>query len=211
MTENGVANGSEKSRPDPIVFRVRLKSRSSPAWTAAVLADFDGFLLDHAACERKASAAALGMVAHYPNRRSLVSACLALAREELSHFEAVWRLLDARGRTLGPDTRSPYMDGLAREFRQGSEPYFLDRLLTAGIAEARGCERFGLLAAALPEGAERDFYREIARAEVRHQELYLELAGEYFPAPEVEARLDALLSAEARVVAALPIRPALYA
>lgn len=190
---------------------MRLKSSTPPAWTEAVLADFDGFLLDHAACERKASAAALGMVAHYPNRRSLVTACLALAREELSHFEAVWRLLDARGRTLGSDTRSPYMDGLAKEFRQGSEAYFLDRLLAAGIAEARGCERFGMVAAALPEGDEREFYKEIARAEVRHQELYIELAREYFPAADVDARLDALLTAEARVVAALPIRPALYA
>jgi tRNA-(ms[2]io[6]A)-hydroxylase len=211
MTGEGAGNASEKSRPDPGGFRVRLKSSTPAAWTEAVLADFDGFLLDHAGCERKASAAALALVAHYPNRRSLVSACLGLAREELAHFEAVWRLLDARGRTLGPDTRSPYMDRLAKEFRQGSERYFLDRLLAAGIAEARGCERFGLVAASLPEGAERDFYREIARAEVRHQELYVSLARQYFPAEEVESRLDALLSAEATIVAALPIRAALYA
>ena len=186
--------------------------RSTPSrWTEAVLADFDGFLLDHAGCERKASASALAFVAHYPDRRSLVEACLGLAREELGHFEAVWRLLDARGRTLRPDTRSVYMERLAKEFRQGSDAYFLDRLLAAGIAEARGCERFGLVAASLPEGPERDFYREIARAEVRHQELYLDLAREYFPAADVQARLDTLLAAEARIVEDLPIRAALYA
>jgi tRNA-(ms[2]io[6]A)-hydroxylase len=190
---------------------VLLKSSTPPGWTAEVLADFDAFLLDHAGCERKASAAALALVAHYPDRRSLVNECLGLAREELSHFEAVWRLLDARGLTLRADTRSPYMDRLAREFRQGSEAYFLDRLLAAAIAEARGCERFGLVAAALPEGHEREFYREIARAEVRHQELYVRLAREYFPQPEVDRRLEELLSAEARIVAALPLRPALYA
>jgi tRNA-(ms[2]io[6]A)-hydroxylase len=190
---------------------VLLKSSTPDGWTAAVLADFDTFLLDHAGCERKASAAALALVAHYPDRRALVRGCLDLAREELSHFEAVWRLLDARRLTLRPDTRSVYMDRLAKEFRQGSDAYFLDRLLAAGIAEARGCERFGLVASALPEGPERDFYREIARAEVRHQELYLRLAREYFPAADVDARLDALLSAEARIVASLPIRAALYA
>jgi tRNA-(ms[2]io[6]A)-hydroxylase len=189
---------------------VLLQSPTPAGWTAAVLADFDAFLLDHAGCERKASAAALGLVAHYPDRRTLVRECLALAREELSHFEAVWKLLDARGLTLRPDTRSPYMDRLSKQFRQGSDAYFLDRLLAAGIAEARGCERFGLVAAALPPGAERDFYREIARAEVRHQELYLELAREYFEPAEVDARLAVLLDAEASIVGALPLRAALY-
>jgi tRNA-(ms[2]io[6]A)-hydroxylase len=190
---------------------VLLKSSTPSGWTAAVLADFDSFLLDHAGCERKASAAALALVAHYPDRRSLVRDCLSLAQEELAHFEAVWRLLDGRGLTLRPDTRSLYMDGLAKEFRQGSEAYFLDRLLAAGIAEARGCERFGLVASALREGSERDFYRDIARAEVRHQELYLRLAGEYFPSAEVAERLETLLDAEAGIVAALPLRAALYA
>ena len=188
-----------------------LKTSTPAGWTEAVLADFDAFLLDHAGCERKASAAALGLVAHYPDRRALVHECLALAREELSHFEAVWRLLDARGLTLRPDTRSVYMERLSGEFRKGSDAYFLDRLLVAAIAEARGCERFGLVGAALPPGSERDFYRDLARAEVRHQELYVRLAHEYFPAAEVGARLDALLSAEARIVAELPVRPALYA
>jgi tRNA-(ms[2]io[6]A)-hydroxylase len=189
---------------------VRLKIPTPRGWTEAVLADFDSFLLDHAACERKASAAALALVAHYPDRRALVDECLGLAREELGHFEDVWRLLDARNLTLRPDTRSLYMDRLAKEFRQGREAYFLDRLLAAGIAEARGCERFGLVAAALPEGVERGFYREIARAEVRHQELYLRLAREYFPDPDVSRRLEELLSAEARIVGSLPIRAALY-
>ena len=187
-----------------------LKCSTPPEWTAAVLADFDSFLLDHAGCERKASAAALGLVAHYPDRRTLVRECLALAQEELEHFEAVWRLLDDRGLTLRSDTRSDYMDRLSREFRQGREVYFLDRLLAAGIAEARGCERFGLVASGLPEGRERDFYREIARAEVRHQQLYIDLAREYFPAADVEERLDGLLSAEARIVGELPVRAALY-
>ncbi len=189
---------------------MRLRAATPPGWIAAVLADFDAFLLDHAACERKASASALAFVAHYPDRRELVSECIALAQEELAHFSAVWQRLDARGLRLGPDTRNPYMERLSREFRQGSDAYFLDRLLCAGIAEARGCERFGLVAAGLTPGEPQEFYREIARAEVRHQDLYLRLAALYFDAPEVEERLDALLSAEARIVGELPMRAALY-
>ena len=104
----------------------------------------------------------------------------------------------------------------ARGFRRGSDAYFLDRLLTAAVAEARGCERFGLVAAGLSaakaetEDGLSDFYRELARAEVRHQELYIDLARRYFEEREVVARLDEILDHEARVVSELPIRAALY-
>jgi tRNA 2-(methylsulfanyl)-N6-isopentenyladenosine37 hydroxylase len=189
---------------------VRLKARSSPEWVAAVLADFDAFLLDHAACERKASASALAFVAHYPDRPELVAECIGLAREELEHFQRVAGFVAGRGLVLAPDRRDAYMQALARLFRRGSDAYFLDRLLTAGVAEARGCERFGLVAAGLPPGELKDFYRELARAEVRHQDLYIGLAGRYFPAADAEARLEEILDAEAEILAALPVRAALY-
>jgi tRNA-(ms[2]io[6]A)-hydroxylase len=111
---------------------------------------------------------------------------------------------------LGPDTPNPYVALLTREFRKGSDAYFLDRLLVTGITEARGCERFGLVAAVLPVGATKDFYRELARAEVRHHEAYLDLARLYFPAEDVDRRLEELLDAEAQVVSELPVRPAIY-
>ena len=189
---------------------MRLKGSTAPAWAAAVLADLDSFLRDHAACERKASASAMSFVAHYPDRRELVRACIDLACEELEHFRQVHRRMDERGLRLGPDVRNAYMARLAREFREGSHAYFLDRLLTAGIAEARGCERFGLLGAALPEGELRDFYRALARTEVRHQEVYLDLARTYFAAEDIARRLERLLDVEAQIIGSLPVRAALY-
>ncbi len=187
-----------------------LKTNTPAAWVETVLSDFDAFLLDHAACERKASATAMTLVAHYPDRTELVRQCLAVAREELEHFERVWEKLTERGLVLGPDTRNPYMARLAREYRKGSEAYFLDRLLVTGIVEARGCERFGLVAAALPAGPLQAFYRDIARSEVRHHELFLGLAHRYFSQDVVAARLEELLDVEARVVAELPVRAAMY-
>ena len=189
---------------------MRLLVSTPPAWTAAVLANFDAFLLDHAANERKASSAAMALVAHYPDRAELVERCIALAIEELTHFQAVHARIAARGLVLPPDTRSEYLRCLTRQFREGRELYFLDRLLTAGIVEARGCERFGLLAAALPAGEMKDFYRDIARTEVRHQELYIDLARLYFDSAAVDDRLEALIAAETVVVSGLPVRPALY-
>src|SRR5664279_3478870 len=152
----------------------------------------------------------MALVAHYPDRPELVERCIALAIEELQHFGQVQARVAERGLVLAPDTRNEYLLALRKEFRTGGEPYFLDRLLTAGIVEARGCERFGLVAAALPKGPRKDFYREHARSEVRHQEMYIDLAKAYFAADVVAARLEELLAAEARVVAALPIRASLY-
>lgn len=189
---------------------MRLKIATSTAWVAAVLQDFDAFLLDHAACERKASSSAMAFVAHYPDRPELVAACIDLALEELEHFRRVATWVASRGLVLPPDRKDAYMGALARAFRKGSEAYFLDRLLTAAVAESRGCERFGLVAAALPAGPMRDFYRDLARSEVRHQELYLDLAGRYFAQDAVASRMDEILSIEARVLEALPVRAALY-
>ena len=58
---------------------------------------FDEFLLDHAANERKASAMAMSMVAHYPDRPRLVTEMIDLALEEMNHFRQVYRLIEARG------------------------------------------------------------------------------------------------------------------
>jgi tRNA-(ms[2]io[6]A)-hydroxylase len=189
---------------------VRLRAPTPPAWLAAVLTDFDAFLRDHASNERKASASALALVAHYPDRSELVDRCIALAIEELTHFREVHARLSERGLRLGPDTRSVYLRRLTSQFREGSDAYFLDRLLTAGVVEARGCERFGIVAAALPAGPMQDFYRDLVRSEVRHQKLYIDLARVYFERSLVEARLEEILEAEAKVIAGLPARAALY-
>jgi len=170
----------------------------------------DIFLPDHAAAEKKASAMAMGMVAHYPDKKKLVTAMLDLALEELSHFRAVVRLMHARGLDLVPDEKDPYINALRGTFRHGKPHFFLDRLLVAGIVEARGAERFGLIADALPAGELKRFYRSITRSEQAHQGLFLQLAEHYFDTGEVEQRLEQLLQAEAAIISGLPIRLALH-
>ena len=86
----------------------------------------------------------------------------------------------------------------------------MDRLLTASIIEARGAERFGLVAQALPESGLKKFYQSIARSEERHFELFLDLAGLYLPAKAVEERWQSLLEFEAEIAANLPLRAALH-
>lgn len=189
---------------------VTLRAPSSSTWLSAVLADMDAFLLDHAAAERKASAVALSLIAHYPDRRELVEAMMNLAREELEHFYQVYRRIDERGLVLGPDGKDSYVRAMRAEIRTSPDLYFLDRLLVSGIVEARGYERFDQLADVLEDASLRRFYREIADSEARHQALFVDLARAYFPGTAVDDRLDVLIDAEARIVAALPIRPALH-
>jgi tRNA-(ms[2]io[6]A)-hydroxylase len=189
---------------------ITLRAASSPAWLSAVLADFDAFLLDHAAAERKASAVALSLITHYPDRRELVAAMMDLAREELEHFYQVYRRVEERGLILGPDGKDPYVGAMRAEIRGGRDEYFLDRLLVSGIVEARGCERFGMIAQALTDPSLRSFYCEIAASEARHDTLFVELARTYFSRVSVVARLDALVDAEVKIIEGLAIRPALH-
>jgi len=187
-----------------------LKVATQAEWLRRVLEEFDGFLLDHAACERKASATALTFVSHYPDRAELVAAMIQLAREELDHFQQVYQQIASRGLQLGADTKDVYVLRMRDQIRRGSDFYLLDRLLVAGIVEARGCERFGMLAEALPVGGIKDLYRALSRSEANHHRLFVDLARRYFSFEQVETRVEELLDAEARIVEELPIRAALH-
>lgn len=171
---------------------------------------FDQFLLDHAAAEKKAAGMALSMLSHYPDRARLVTAMSELAAEEMVHFREVVKLIQERGLQLTADEKDPYVNEVRSWIRQGSEQYLLDRLLTGAVIEARGAERFALVAEALSPGSVKRFYQSLARSEARHYELFLDLAIEYFPPETVMLRWQELLSAEARYMQVLPIRAALH-
>lgn len=189
---------------------LKLQVSTSPAWIDGINADFGAFLQDHAACERKASATALSLVCHYPDQEELVREMIHLAQEELEHFRQVVVLLTERGLTLAPDEKDAYVVGLLKHVRHGRDHYFLDRLLVGGIIEARGCERFGMLAEGIDDPTLQTFYQELTRAEARHHGLFVRLARKYFSDEVVRPRLEALLVEEATLVEALPFRAALH-
>ena len=189
---------------------LKLRLASSSLWLQAVMEDFDTFLLDHASCEKKASGMAISMISHYPDKPVLIREMLNLAVEELSHFRDVMRLVLDKGLTPAADMRDEYVNQLHRLMDQGKEAYLLDRLLIAAIVEARGAERFGLIADALPRGSMKLFYQGITRSESRHFQLFLDLAYQHCDANLIPQRLDSLLSAEAAIIASLPIKAALH-
>gem|GEM_PF-74014 len=176
---------------------------TNDAWLPCVLADFDAFLADHASCEKKASGMAVNVASHYPDQPRLLEAMADLAVEEMSHYREVIRLLISRGAQPAADTKDPYVNALQKHIRNGTDAYLMDRLLVAAVVEARGHERFGLVAQAVTDPALKKFYNAITASEHRHWQLFVQLAGHYFPHAEVHARLNELCSAEAEIVARL--------
>jgi len=200
--------------PSPLMNRhmtdLPLRYATPAAWTEAVMRDFNSFLLDHAAAEKKASGMAISMLSHYPDRVELVAAMADLAIEELTHYREVVKWIHHRGLVTAADQKDAYVLAFRESIRQGREVYLLDRLLIASIIEARGAERFALVAQALEAGPLKKFYQSIARSEERHYELFLALAQKYLEHDMIEQRWSELLDREATIVAALPIRAALH-
>jgi tRNA-(ms[2]io[6]A)-hydroxylase len=149
------------------------------------------------------------LASHYRDKDQLVSAMVDLACEELGHFRRVYERIVARGGRLGPDSKDAYVGRMATLVRRGPDVYLLDRLLIAGVVEARGAERFRILADGLSVDLH-DFYADFARSEERHAELFIGLAKVYFPKDEVDTRTRELFQAEAEIIASLPLRPALH-
>lgn len=187
-----------------------LRYATPDAWIEAVMTDFDSFLLDHAAAEKKASGMAMSMLSHYPDRVELVAAMAELAVEEMTHYREVVKWIHRRGLITTADEKDPYVLAVRELIRQGREIYLLDRLLTASVIEARGAERFSLVAGALEPGPLKKFYESIARSEERHYELFLGLALRYLDGATVATRWNEILDAEAAITATLPIRAALH-
>ncbi len=128
-----------------------LRTATPKAWLDAVFGDFDAFIVDHAACERKASATGMSFVVRYPDRPELIEPMIEFAREELEHFHIMYKLCAERGLSLAADYKDDYVNGLRSRVRTSRDEHLLDRLLVAGIVEARGCERLFLVAEALRE------------------------------------------------------------
>jgi len=189
-----------------------LRFKTPPEWLDAVFADFDTFLLDHAACERKAAATGMSFVVRYPDKSELIEPLIEFAREELEHFQIMYRIVHARGLILADDYKDPYLNALRSQVRNGGPSMLLDKLLVAGIVEARGCERLFMVAEALKERNSplAEPYLDLARAEARHHGLFFRLARAYFDELLIEERAATLLDYEAALVRRLPHRAAVH-
>ncbi|GAA4425709.1 MULTISPECIES: tRNA-(ms[2]io[6]A)-hydroxylase [Bremerella] len=180
---------------------LHLQSESGQRWLDQVEKNTDVVLIDHAHCEKKAAGTALNLIFAYVEDEELCREMTLIVNEELEHFNMVRDLLKRRGipfRRLKPCNYGAQLHDLIRN----QEPQrAVDRLLVAGLIEARSCERFGLLRKHLPDAELRDFYDSLFESEARHHAVYVRLAKHFAPEAEVMQRLDELAAAEAAIIA----------
>jgi len=190
---------------------VELRYNSSPEWLNLVLSDFDTFLVDHANCERKASAMAMGLIAKYPNRKEIIPELIETAIEELEHFRDVYALMEKRGIDL-PEAmeKDTYITDLVDACRNGRDERFMDRMLLASVIECRGAERFKLIYEALEDKDLKQFYHMLWASEAKHGNIFVKLLFNYFDESDIYKRLHELVDLEAKVMRNLPLKAALH-
>ncbi len=184
---------------------------SKPEWVEAVMNDFNKFLIDHADCERKASAFSMGMVAKYPDRLEIIPELIEIGIEELEHFQQVYNLMVSRGISLPHKIEEdPYLKLLLKICHSGRNERFLDRMLIGSIVETRGAERFKLVAEAQTDPELARFYKLLWVSEAKHGNVFVKMALNYFPEDQVYDRLKWWVEREGEIIDALPIRAALH-
>ena len=192
-------------------FDIKLKWDTPKEWIETVLADFPKFLQDHADCERKASAMAMSFVAKCPDRVEIIPELIETALEELVHFKLVYEIMDQKKITLPKQLEQDnYIGGLIKKCRSGREERLLDRMVVAGVVEARGVERFRIVAENIEEEELQKFYDMLWRSEYKHSDVFLRLALSYWKWEEIEERLVYFIHEEAIICEGLPFRAAVH-
>ena len=142
----------------------------------------------------------MNLLFSYVDHIPLARAMTEIVNEELEHFRMVLDLLDRRGIRFCKLAPSSYGQRLHERIRKQEPDRAVDRLLVAGLIEARSCERFSLLGDHVSDTELRDFYHGLFESEARHHSTYVRLACEFAPEEQVRDRLHWLAAEEAAII-----------
>jgi tRNA-(ms[2]io[6]A)-hydroxylase len=180
---------------------LHLKSESQSRWLEQVDSNLHEILIDHAHCEHKAAATAMSLMGAYIDCIELTREMTRIVEEELEHFHQVLELLAKRGIRFRKQRPGSYGRSLNALVRQNEPERAVDRLLVAGLIEARSCERFDLLRRHIQDRELADFYASLFESEARHHTTYIKLAKQFDSDTQVKNRLEELSKAEAQIIA----------
>jgi tRNA-(ms[2]io[6]A)-hydroxylase len=189
---------------------LHLSKPSPPRWLPSVQNRLDLLLIDHAHCEKKAAGTAMNLMFAYVEDQDLCREMTEIVREELEHFHMVLDILNRREikfRKLSPSSYGRKLNDLVRKDEPNKA---VDRLLVAGLIEARSCERFGLLRDGLADKELSDFFGSLFESEARHHSAYIRLAKHFQSEEKVEARLVALAETEAAILESSEDEPRMH-
>ncbi len=179
-----------------------LKLATDPRWVNIVEENIEVILSDHAWCEQKAASNALSVVTNNSEHPDLVTDMLAIAKEEVEHFERVHELIKKRGLTLHREKKDEYVNDLMKFLKKdGSrKSAFVDRMLFSALIEARSCERFKVLAKNINDPELAAFYKELMESEANHYTVFLGYARKYGDGVDVEKRWKEWLDYENSII-----------
>jgi len=179
-----------------------LKLPTDPRWVNIVETNIEEILSDHAWCEQKAATNAVTIISLNPELTDLVTEMLALAKEELEHFQQVHEIIIQRGFNLGRERKDSYVNELFKFMVQGGsrQQRLVDRLLFSAMIEARSCERFKLLAERISDPELSKFYSDLMVSEAGHYTTFIGFARKYNGGIDVNQRWKEWLEFEAQVI-----------
>ena len=137
----------------------------------------------------------------YVEQEELSRAMTEIVNEELEHFLMVLDLLAQRGIAFRKLRPGGYGQKLHELIGKREPQRAVDRLLVAGLIEARSCERFDLLRQHVQDQELADFYGGLFESEARHHAVYVKLAKSFRDEATVKQRLDELAAEEAAILA----------
>ncbi|MES2691008.1 MAG: tRNA-(ms[2]io[6]A)-hydroxylase [Bacteroidota bacterium] len=180
-----------------------LKLPTDPRWVNIVEGNIEEILTDHAWCEQKAASNAISLIVQNSELTELVTDMLALAKEEIDHFEQVHNLIKARGFSLGRERKDSYVNELFQFMQKGGSrtSSLVDRLLFSAMIEARSCERFRVLSTNISDKELAEFYHRLMVSEAGHYATFIGYARQYGKDIDVDKRWKEWLDYEASVIA----------
>ena len=184
---------------------LRLQLPTDPRWVNIVEKNIEEILTDHAWCEQKAASNAITIITINSEYPDLVTDMLALAKEEIEHFEMVHEIIKKRGLTLGRERKDEYVGELAKYMKQSNTGSrvsgFVERMLFSAMIEARSCERFKVLSENIKDEELSKFYWDLMESEAAHYTTFITYARKYGTGIDVEKRWREWLEFEASVIA----------
>ncbi|MCT4118454.1 tRNA-(ms[2]io[6]A)-hydroxylase [Elizabethkingia anophelis] len=179
----------------------RLKLQTDPRWANIAEGNLGEILTDHAWCEQKAATNAITLITLLPEYPEIVTELLAIAQEELDHFNQVHEIIKQRGYTLGRPRKDDYVNDLFKFIVQGSrEDLIIDKMLFAAMIEARSCERFKVLTENIKDEELKVFYNDLMISEANHYTTFIKFARQLGDSEKVNQRWEEWLEYEAKII-----------
>ncbi|HEX8576554.1 MAG TPA: tRNA-(ms[2]io[6]A)-hydroxylase [Flavobacterium sp.] len=183
---------------------LRLELPTDPRWVNIVEKNIEEILSDHAWCEQKAASNAITIITINSEYPDLVTDMLALAKEEIEHFEMVHEIIKKRGLKLARERKDEYVGELAQYMKRSNNGSrvsgFVERLLFSAMIEARSCERFKVLSENIQDEELAVFYRKLMESEAGHYTTFITYARKYGHGIDVEQRWREWLAFEASII-----------